>query len=378
MSSERPIALTEPDLSGRELDYITASLRSGRIAGDGQFTAECRRMLEGTYGNATLLTHSCTAALEMAAMLFVQPGDEVIMPSYTFVSTANAFALRGAVPVFVDIRPDTLNLNETLIETAITPRTRAVVPVHYAGVGCEMDSILALAQEHRLAVIEDAAQCYMATWNGQPLGTFGALGAISFHQTKNVVSGEGGALIVNDPILLQRAQIIREKGTNRTEFLRGEVDRYEWLDIGSSFLPSDLVAAVLLAQLEQAEAMTQRRLALWNRYHALLAPLERAEYLRRPIVPPDAKHNGHIYYVLCRDARLRDRVRARLRSVGIEGSTHYVPLHSAPAGHHFGRVVGNLAVTDRTAETLLRLPLHSGLGENEVDRVVEVLANALT
>lgn len=374
MHNRKPVAFSRPDMTGRELAYLEKCLQTGQIAGDNHFTRRCHELLREQYGAPVLLTHSCTAALEMAAMLLVCPGDEVIMPSYTFVSTANAFVLRGGIPVFVDIRPDTLNLDETLLELAITPRTRAIVPVHYAGVGCDMDAILAVAQKHGLAVVEDAAQGYLASWKDKPLGTFGGLGALSFHQTKNVVSGEGGALIVNDTSLEQRAHIIREKGTNRTEFLRGEVDKYEWLDIGSSSLPSDLLAAVLFAQLERAEALTERRLALWNRYHALLEPLERAGRLQRPKVPEVARHNGHIYYVLWENTALRDLVRGRLRAAGIESATHYVPLHSAPGGRRFGRPCGSMQVTDRTAATLLRLPLHGGLSEDDVDRVVEVLS----
>lgn len=371
------IAFAKPDLSGRELEYVDSCLRQQTISGDGPFTRKCHALLESHFGAPVLLTHSCTAALEMAAMLLVQPGDEVILPSYTFVSTANAFVLRGAVPVFVDSRADTLNLDEALIEAAIGPRTRAIVPVHYAGIGCDMEAIMSIADRHQLAVIEDAAQGYFASWNGRLLGTFGALSAISFHQTKNVVSGEGGLLVVNDRALLQRAQVIREKGTNRTEFLRGEVDKYEWLDIGSSFLPSDLVAAVLLAQLENAEAITARRLSLWNYYHLALEPLERQGRLRRPTVPPQAQHNGHIYYVLLGGAEQRDRIRQLLRAAGIEASTHYVPLHSAPAGRRFGRFCGAMSVTDKIAATLLRLPLHAGVTEADIDRVVNLVGVAV-
>lgn len=377
MSKQR-IDLTRPDLSGRELAYLQACLGSRRMSGDGPFTLKCHERLAREYGAPVLLTHSCTAALEMAAMLLVGPGDEVIMPSFTFVSTANAFVLRGATPVFVDIRPDTLNIDERLIEAAVGPRTRAIVPVHYAGVACDMDAVMEIARRHGIAVIEDAAQGYLARWKGKPLGSFGSCGALSFHETKNVVSGEGGLLIVNDPALDRRAHIVREKGTNRTEFLRGEVDKYEWLDIGSSYLPSDLVAAVLLAQLEDAQDITARRLALWHRYHALLEPLEKAGQLTRPTVPAEAEHNAHIYYVLFPSEAQRDVARARLRAAGIQASTHYVPLHSAPAGLRFGRVCGPMTVTDRAAATMLRLPLHGGLTMDEVEAVAGVLAQALS
>ena len=375
--SKRRIDLTKPDLTGRELDYLQACLGSLRMSGDGPFTAKCHDLLARHYGASVLLTHSCTAALEMAAMLLVGPGDEVILPSFTFVSTANAFVLRGATPVFVDIRPDTLNIDERLIEAAIGPRTRAIVPVHYAGIGCDMDAIMDVARRHDVAVIEDAAQGYLASWRGKRLGSFGNCGALSFHETKNVVSGEGGLLILNDPALERRAAIVREKGTNRTEFLRGEVVKYEWLDIGSSFLPSDLVAAVLLAQLEEAGEITTRRLALWEHYHALLRPLEEAGHLKRPTVPDGAQHNGHIYYVLFPTAGRRDDMRNRLRAAGIEASTHYVPLHSAPAGLRFGRVCGPMEITDRVAATMLRLPLHGGLHTDDVEQVTHILADAL-
>ena len=279
------IPFNQPDFSHQEIGYLKECLAGSDLAGDGTFTAKCQAWFENYFDAPALLTHSCTAALEMAAMLLVQAGDEVIMPSFTFVSTANAFVLRGATPVFIDIRADTLNMDERLIEAAITGRTRAIIPVHYAGVGCEMDVIMEVAARHGLPVVEDAAQGCLARWNGRALGSIGAFGALSFHQSKNIVSGEGGVLVVNDPAFVQRAHILREKGTNRTEFLRGEVDKYEWLDIGSSYLPSDLVAAVLLAQLEAAEAITTARLSLWRRYHEGLADAERIGWLRRPVIP---------------------------------------------------------------------------------------------
>lgn len=298
----------------------------------------------------------------MAALLLdIQPGDEVIMPSYTFVSTANAFVLRGGVPVFVDIRQDTLNLDESLIEAAITTRTKAIVPVHYAGVACEMDAILEIARRHGLGVVEDAAQGVMAGYKGRPLGSLGNLGAYSFHETKNVVSGEGGALLVNDPELMLRAECIREKGTNRSRFFRGEVDKYTWQDVGSSFLPGELTAAFLWAQLEQAEAITARRLAIWDGYHAALAPLEAKGLLRRPIVPADCQHNAHMYYVLLSPRIDRQVVIDDLKRKNIFSVFHYVPLHSSPAGQRYCRTHGSMDVTDRVSASLLRLPMWIGL-----------------
>ncbi|MET0232078.1 MAG: dTDP-4-amino-4,6-dideoxygalactose transaminase, partial [Rhodanobacteraceae bacterium] len=285
------------------------------------------------------------------------PGDEVIMPSFTFVSTANAFVLRGAVPVFVDIRPDTLNLDETLIEAAITPKTRAICVVHYAGVGCEMDAIGAIAARHGLAIVEDAAQGILSTYRGKPLGAIGALGALSFHETKNVISGEGGALLVNDARFVERAEIIREKGTNRSQFFRGQVDKYTWVDVGSSYLPSEILAAFLAAQLEEAQSITARRLAIWQTYHDAFAALESAGRLRRPIVPTHCRHNAHMYYLLLPDLDVRTRFIATLRDHQIHCVFHYVPLHSAPAGMQFGRTSGDLAVTTRVSDSLVRLPL---------------------
>jgi dTDP-4-amino-4,6-dideoxygalactose transaminase len=371
------ISFNRPDFSHREIEYVKQCLAGSDLAGDGAFTARCRAWFENYFSAPSLLTHSCTAALEMAAMLLVQAGDEVIMPSFTFVSTANAFVLRGATPVFIDVRADTLNMDERLIDAAITERTRAIIPVHYAGVGCEMDVIMELGARRHIPIVEDAAQGCLAWWNGRALGSIGAFGALSFHQSKNIVSGEGGVLVINDPAFVQRAHILREKGTNRTEFLRGEVDKYEWLDIGSSYLPSDLVAAVLLAQLEAAEAITTARLNLWCRYHERLAEAERIGLLRRPIIPDQAQHNGHIYHVLFESNGLREHVRSQLLRAGIEAYTHYVPLHSAPAGRRYGRVIGTMAVTDRVAATMLRLPIHSGMTERQVDRVVDAILDAV-
>lgn len=364
-----------PYMTGKELAYIKDAKLQGKLAGDGPYTKRCHRWIEERTGTSkALLTHSCTAALEMAALLLdIQPGDEVIMPSYTFVSTANAFVLRGGVPVFVDIREDTLNLDERLVEAAITPRTRAIVPVHYAGVACEMDTLLDIAARHGIAVVEDAAQGLMATYKGRALGAIGGLGTYSFHETKNIISGEGGALLVNDPALAYRAEVIREKGTDRSRFLRGQVDKYTWQDVGSSYLPGELIAAFLWAQLEAAEAITAKRLVNWNQYHQALAPLEADGVLRRPVVPTNCVHNGHMYYVLLRDIEVRQRVLDAMRAEGVHSVFHYVPLHSSPAGQHFGRAVGDLAVTDRQSARLIRLPMWNGLQCEQLDRVVAVL-----
>ncbi len=358
-------------MTGRELGYIAQAHQNHRLAGDGPFTARCSRWLEGRTGAAkALLTHSCTAALDMAAILAgIEPGDEVIMPSYTFVSSANAFVLRGGVPVFVDIRPDTLNIDERRIEAAITPRTKALVAVHYAGVGCEMDAILELARRRGLLVIEDAAQGLMSEHRGRSLGALGHLGCVSFHETKNVIAGEGGALLVNDARFIERAEIVREKGTDRTRFFRGEVDKYTWVDIGSSFLPGEIIAAFLWAQLEEAEAITARRIELWNRYNARLEPLERAGRLRRPVIPASCRHNAHLYYVLLPSVEQRTRLIERLRERQINAVFHDVPLHSSPAGRRFGRVAGPMEHTDHLAGCLLRLPLWLGMDPDVADRV---------
>jgi len=365
------VPFNRPHMTGRELAYIEQAHRNHRLAGDGPFTAQCSRWLEEQTGaRKALLTHSCTAALDMAAILAgIGPGDEVIMPSYTFVSTANAFVLRGGVPVFVDVRPDTLNIDETLIEAAVTPRTRAVVPVHYAGVGCEMEPILELAQRHRLLVIEDAAQGLMTSHRGRSLGAIGQLGALSFHETKNVISGEGGALLVNDAAFIERAEIVREKGTNRSSFFRGEADKYTWVDIGSSYLPGEIIAAFLWAQLEQAQAITARRVELWNRYHERLEACERAGRIRRPVIPAGCRHNAHLYYILLPSLQHRNRLIERLRAREIRSVFHYVPLHSSPAGRRYGRTASAMTNTDRAGECLLRLPLWLGMDAGAADAV---------
>lgn len=362
-----------PALIGREAEYIDEVLKGDHASGNGRFTelaqAELRRLLGG--GHA-LLTTSCSTALEMAAILTgVGPGDEVIMPSYTFTSTANAVVLRGATPVFVDIRPDTLNIDERLIEQAVTPRTKAITVVHYAGVGCEMDSILATAAKHGLDVVEDAAQAICATWRGEPLGRQGVLSAFSFHETKNIISGEGGALIVNRDEFLERAEVVWEKGTNRVKFKRGEVSKYTWVDVGGSYLPGELTAAFLYAQLQNAEKATRLRLALWRRYHDAFEDSEKRSFCRRPRCPSHCVHNGHIFYLLAPSAEVRERWLADFRIVGVNALFHYVPLHSSPAGRRFGRVAGPLEITDSVASRLVRLPLHLHLSQAQQDDIIE-------
>lgn len=377
--SNNRIPFNRPYMTGKELYYIAEAHFNGALAGDGPFTRRCHAWLKERTGcSKALLTHSCTAALEMTALLLdIQPGDEIIMPSYTFVSTANAFVLRGGIPVFVDIRDDTLNLDERLIEPAITPRTKAIVPVHYAGVACEMDTIMSIARQHDLKVVEDAAQGVMASYKGRALGSIGDLGAYSFHETKNVTSGEGGALLVNDQNLAQRAEIIREKGTDRSRFFRGEVDKYTWQEVGSSFLPGELSAAFLWAQLEEADRITKERLVSWQRYHELMESLERQGLLRRPIVPADCQHNAHMYYVLLPPEIDRQKVLSELKENDIFSVFHYIPLHSAPAGQRYGRVHGELGNTVRQSERLVRLPLWIGLSPEQQARIVEMLWNAL-
>lgn len=370
----------KPYMTGKEFDYIRIAHENSHLAGDGPFTQKCHRWLEN-YSNAkcALLTHSCTAGLEMSALLIdIQAGDEIIMPSYTFVSTANAFVLRGAVPVFVDIREDTLNIDENLIEAAITSKTKAIVPVHYAGVACEMDSILAIAKKYKLIVIEDAAQGMMANYKGQALGNLGDLGTYSFHETKNVISGEGGALLINRQEFVERAEIIREKGTDRSRFFRGQVDKYTWQSIGSSFLPGELIAAFLWAQLEQAKEITKKRLSLWDRYHELLKESETSALLRRPIIPAECQQNGHMYYVLLREDVSRDKVLAKLAQAGINAVFHYIPLHLSPAGRKLGRSSGSLTLTDDLSSRLIRLPLWVGLTDKMQKNVVRQLLSAIS
>jgi len=356
----------KPFIIGPELEYIADAVARGHLSGDGHYTRLCHRWLEEQLGaRRALLTHSCTAALEMAAILCdIRPGDEVIMPSYTFVSTANAFVLRGGVPVFVDIRPDTLNLDEKLIEAAITPKTRAIVPVHYAGVACEMDAIMAIARRHNVLVVEDAAQAVLAEYRGRRPGAIGDLGCLSFHETKNVISGEGGALLINNPDLIERAEIIREKGTNRSKFFRGEVDKYTWVDIGSSFLPSELIGAFLWAQLQHAAEISNRRRRLCALYQDTLQDVADAGLLRLPQPEPaGVAGNGHMFYLFTRTAAERGALLAHLKAAGVHAVFHYVPLHSSPAGRKFGRTAGALPVTEDLAERLVRLPLFFNLDD---------------
>ncbi len=366
-------------MTGKEIEYILEAKSRGMLAGDGVFTKKCHEWIESKTGTKkALLTHSCTAALEMAALLLdIKSGDEIIMPSYTFVSTANAFVLRGGVPVFVDIREDTLNINEKLIESAITKRTRAIVAVHYAGVACEMDTILAIARKHGLKVIEDAAQGVMSSYKGQMLGSIGDLGAYSFHETKNVISGEGGALLVNDPDLQIRAEIIREKGTDRSRFFRGEVDKYTWQEVGSSYLPGELISAFLWAQLEQAEVITASRILTWNYYHEKLEELENLGLIRRPVVPLDCKHNAHMYFILLSSEIDRQQLLNVLKASGIYSVFHYVPLHSSPAGKLYGLTHGSLDVTNSLSERIVRLPLWVGITGNQQRDVISRISAAL-
>jgi dTDP-4-amino-4,6-dideoxygalactose transaminase len=373
------IPFNRPYATGKELVYVAEAQRNNHLSGDGSFTKRCHRWIEQHTGCAkALLTHSCTSALDMAALLLdIRSGDEVILPSYTFVSTANAFVLQGAVPVFVDIREDTLNIDERLIEAAITPRTRAIVPVHYAGVCCEMDSIVAIAKRHNVRIVEDAAQAILATYKGRAPGAIGDLGTFSFHETKNIMSGEGGSLLVNDPDLVLRAEIIREKGTDRGRFFRGEVDKYTWQDVGSSFLPSEIIAAFLWAQLGQAQQITRARLAIWGRYHEMLAPLEEEGLLRRPIVPADCGHNGHMYHIVLSPEIDRQSVLSELKDNGIHAVFHYVPLHSSPAGMRLGRAHGELSLTTSLSQRLIRLPMWLGLSEVQQQRICEVLTGIL-
>ena len=365
------ISYNKPFIVGKELDYINDAVERGHLSGDGEYTRKCHAWLEEKFAiHKALLTHSCTAALEMSALLCdIKPGDEVIMPSYTFVSTANAFVLRGAKPVFVDIREDTLNINEKLIEQAITSRTKAIVPVHYAGVGCEMDTIMEIARKHELMVVEDAAQGLDAYYKGRALGSIGDLGCFSFHETKNYISGEGGALAVNDEKLVRQAEIIREKGTNRVEFFRGEVDKYTWQSVGSSYLPSELTAAFLYAQLECADNVTGKRLALWYRYYNELLPLSRNGYFTVPYIPEYCRHNGHLFYCLMKDSEMRDNFLHFMKDNGILAIFHYVPLHLSPMAESM-KLKRHLPVTENIAERLVRLPIYYSLNEDQQNYII--------
>ncbi len=372
------IPFNKPYMTGKELWNIAQAHAAGHLAGDGAFTKKCNAWIEETTGcHKALLTLSCTAALEMIALLAdIKLGDEIIMPSFTFVSTANAFVLRGGVPVFVDIRSDTLNIDETRIEAAITDRTKAIMVVHYAGVGCDMDAIMAIAERHGLLVFEDAAQGIMSTYKGRPLGSIGHLGAVSFHETKNIIAGEGGALLINDRKFRDRAEIIREKGTNRSQFFRGQVDKYSWVDIGSSFLPGEIMAAFLYAQMEDAEAITRRRLNLWATYHQWFVALEKEGKVRRPIVPHDCHHNAHMYYLLLPDFDKRTEFIAKLKAHNVQTVFHYVPLHSSPVGVKMARVHGDMTNTDSLSQRLVRLPLWLGLEPEQVEVIQQVIEAA--
>ncbi|ROR04623.1 dTDP-4-amino-4,6-dideoxygalactose transaminase [Erwinia sp. JUb26] len=375
------IPFNAPPVVGTELEYMQSAMGSGKLCGDGGFTRRCQQWMEQRFGSRkVLLTPSCTASLEMAAILInIQPGDEVIMPSYTFVSTANAFVLRGATIVFIDVRPDTMNLDETLIEAAITERTKAIVPVHYAGVACEMDTIMALAKKHKLWVIEDAAQGVMSTYKGRALGTIGHIGCFSFHETKNYTAGgEGGATLINDAALVERAEIIREKGTNRSQFFRGQVDKYTWRDIGSSYLMADLQAAYLWAQLEAAERINQQRLHLWKNYYTALEPFAERGRIDLPVIPADCEHNAHMFYLKLRDNDDRTALISWLKEAEIMAVFHYIPLHSSPAGQRFGRFHGTDRYTQQDSDRLLRLPLFYNLSDNNQKTVIGSLRSYLS
>ena len=362
-----------PPFTGKEEQYIKEAIKKRKICGDGEFTKKCNAWLENNTGSkGVLLTTSCTHATEMAALLSdIEPGDEVIMPSYTFVSTADAFVLRGAVPVFVDIRPDTMNIDEKLIEKAITEKTKAIVVVHYAGIACEMDVIMEIANRYKLAVIEDAAQGVMSSYKGKALGTIGDFGCYSFHETKNYSMGEGGALLIRDEGDIEPAEIIREKGTNRSQFFRGMVDKYTWVEKGSSYLPSELNAAYLYAQLEMAEKINRKRLDRWSQYYELLTPLKEQGNIELPNVPEGCVHNAHMFYIKVKDLEERTKLIRYLRDNGITAVFHYIPLHSAPAGRRYGRFHGEDKFTTRESERLLRLPMYYELTEEEVCTVAD-------
>jgi dTDP-4-amino-4,6-dideoxygalactose transaminase len=375
----RHLPFNLPPVVGTEQAYIAEAIARGHLSAGGDFTARCCRWLEARTGSSkALLVHSATAALEMAALLLeIESGDEVIMPSFNFVSAANAVVLRGGTPVFIDIRPDTLNVNEAVLDEAVTSRTKAVIPVHYAGVPCEMDEICRIAQRHGLKVVEDAAQALGSTYRERPAGNLGDFAALSFHETKNLTSGEGGALLVNDPRSVQRAEVLRDKGTDRSRFFRGEVDKYSWVDLGSSYGLSELSAAFLWAQLEAAETLNAARLRAWWLYHEALEWLEEDGLVRRPLIPDHVGHNAHIYFVLLSGLDERTRVLQELNDRGVSAVFHYAPLHSSTGGRRYGRVHGSLATTEDVADRLVRLPLWDRIGERQIAQVVEALGAAL-
>lgn len=368
------IQFNVPPFTGKEMDYIKEAIEKRKICGDGEFTKRCNLWIEEqTRTSKALLTTSCTHATEMAAILCdIKPGDEVIMPSYTFVSTADAFVLRGAKAIFIDIRPDTLNMDENLIENAMTEKTKAIVPVHYAGVSCEMDRIMEIAQKYQLKVVEDAAQGVMSSYKGQALGTIGDYGCFSFHETKNLSMGEGGALLIKDPSMVEMAEIVREKGTNRSKFFRGQIDKYTWVDAGSSYLPSELNAAYLWAQMEVAEKIYEDRMDSWNRYYEMLCPLQEKGCIELPVIPINCVHNAHMFYIKTKDLEERTKLIAFLRTKDINAVFHYIPLHTAPAGKKFGEFRGEDVYTTKESERLIRLPLYYGLGEN-TEKVAEAV-----
>lgn len=371
------IPFNRPPILGDEIKYIEQVIKNGKMCGDNEYTKKCNKWIETSFKTKkALLTPSCTDALEMSAILAdIKPGDEVIMPSFTFVSTANAFVLRGAKIVFTDIRPDTMNIDETLIESAITEKTKAIVPVHYAGVSCEMDSIIKTALNKNILVIEDAAQGVMSYYKGISLGTIGDIGTFSFHETKNFSCGEGGAILINRKELIERSEIIREKGTNRSQFLRGAVDKYTWVDIGSSFLPSEFSSAFLFRQLERSEEINSNRLQIWNTYFEQFKELEHKELVQRPVIPQHCLHNGHMFYLKVKDLEQRTSLIEYLKENEIQAVFHYIPLHSAPAGREFGRFNGEDKYTTKESEKLLRLPIYYGMSENDQEKVINTVYN---
>lgn len=367
------ISFNYPCYIGDELGYIKDAIEKGKVSGDGFYTKKCNEWFLNKLDRKILLTTSCTSALEMMGILLdLNPGDEVIMPSYTFVSTANAFVLRGAVPVFVDIRPDTLNIDENLVEQAITDKTKAIVAVHYAGVACEMDKLKEIAKKHNLYLLEDAAQGFDSEYKGQKLGTIGDLGTYSFHETKNIISGEGGCLIINNDKFCERAEIIREKGTNRSKFFRGQVDKYTWVDVGSSYLPSDMIAAYLYAQLDNCEKIQNKRLYIWDKYNEFFKKYEDLGLIRRPVVPKECKHNAHIYYVLFNDLETRTKFISYLKENGVQTVFHYIPLHSAPAGQKYCKTSGDMKVTNKVSDCLVRMPMYYDLTDDDLDYIMNI------
>lgn len=373
--SQINVDFNRPVVVGKEFEYMRQAVENGHISGDGPFTKKCHAFFEQELGvQKALLTTSCTHALEMSAILLdIQPGDEVVIPDFTFVSTVNAFVLRGAKPVFLDIRPDTLNLDESKLEAAITPRTKAIVPVHYAGVGCEMDSIMDSATRHNIAVVEDNAHGLFGKYKGKYLGTFGSMASQSFHETKNFTSGEGGALLINDPVLVERAEIIREKGTNRSRFFRGQVDKYTWVDIGSSYLPSDILAAFLFAQLEQREQIQLHRKQVWEMYQAGLKDWANTHDVQLPCIPDYCEQSYHMFYLLLPTLELRQNLIAYLRERGVYSVFHYLPLHLSDMGQSFGGKIGDCPVTERVSDQLIRLPFHNSLTGNEQEQVIDLI-----